>query len=256
VLPVRGPNRSPGGYYRTAAGRNGGPVFGGVPMQATEDAVVAAVRAGYRIVDAQIERGMRIAEDLRGAARRAGVGEASDMLASAESLARRSMLLAIDWLETLAAQPSGPLTRILNAQYRLLGSLVGLDPQAWKDLQKPLRDSDGQKEAAPPPNRGLHAEPASSIAPRILFEAGMPARAVEVIKWQIRRDLRATTLAPLKFLRIGDLNSTFGGTVELDPADGVPILRLRLSDATAEGQWKAPICSQGNELLGIAIVEL
>lgn len=254
-LPVRGPDRSPGGYYRFGTGRAGGAVFG-ASMQATEDAVVAAVRAGYRIADAQIERGMRIAEDLRGAARRAGAGEPAQLLAGVESLARRSMLLGVDWIDTFAAQPNSPLRRMLSAQYRLLGDLIGLDPKAWKDLQDAVLASQRKKGDSPAstPEREPQEGGAATAAPRIVFEAGTAVRAVEIVKWQVG-DLSGESPAPLKFLRAGELTASFNGSIEFDPG-GAPILKLRLSDATAEGTWKAAICSPTNELLGIVVVEL
>jgi len=256
VLRARGPNRSPGGYYRAAAGKNGGPLFSGVPLQATEDAVVAAVRAGYRIVDAQIERGMRIAEDLRGAAQRVGTGDASDLLRSAEALAQRSMLLGVDWLETLAALPSGPLRQVLTTQSRLLSGLVGLDPAQWKNLRKMLRNFSRAQGNAAQPEQAPEVGPAAPVAPRIIFDAGVTARAVEVIKWQVFADLDKKDLAPLRFVRSGDPSSTFSGKLEFDPIERAPRLWLHLSEATAEGRWKAPICSQANELFGIVVVEL
>jgi hypothetical protein len=256
VLQARGPNRSPGGYYRAAAGKSGGPSFAGVPLQTTEDAVVAAVRAGYRIADAQIERGMRIAEELRGAARRAGSGDATDLLRNAEALAQRSALLGIDWLETLAALPSGPLRQLLTTQSRLLAGLIGLDPAQWKNLRRLLRNLGREQGTAAEPEQAPRVEPIAAAAPRIIFDTGVTARAVEIIKWQVVPDLEKKTLAPMRFVRSGDPSATFGGKLEFDPLDRVPLLRLHLSENTAEGRWKAPICSEANELFGIVIVEL
>src|SRR5262245_26960908 len=209
LLQARGPNRSPGGYYRAAAGKNGGPLFAGVPLQVTEDAVVAAVRAGYRIADAQIERGMRIAEDLRGAAQRVGTGDASDLLRNAEALAQRSALLGIDWLETLAALPSGPLRQMLTTQSRLLSGLIGLDSAQWKNLRKLLRNLGRVQETAAQPEQAPPIEPAPA-APRIIFDSGVTARAVEIIKWQVLPDLDKKELVPLRFVRSGDTSATFG----------------------------------------------
>lgn len=257
-LPVRGPNRAPGGYYRTTDGQSGGNVFGGMPVQTTEDAVVAAVRTGYRIADAQIERGMRIAESLRGAAQRAGAGEPKDMLANAESLAKRSMLLMLDWLETLAAQPSSPLKRMLRAEYRLLGGLIGLEPGAWSDLEKNLRklarrhDERDQDEVTEPESHPRSMP--SSTLPVIVFD-GVP-RAVELVRWQISHDLHDVELEPLKFALSGGLSTTFGAKIEMRPSDGALLLRLALAADTAEGVWKAPVCGPANELFGVVVISL
>jgi hypothetical protein len=255
-LTVREPNRAVGGFYRIAPGQKGGKIFGGVPLQTTEDAVVAAVRTGYRIADAQIERGMKIAQQLRGAAKRAGAGEPKDMLLSAESLATRGIALIVEWLETQAAQPSSPLKRMLSAEYRLLGSLLGLGPDAANDLEAKIREifkqGDGQASATESSARA--GVPPTVAHPVIVFD-GEP-RAVELIKWELSGEVAGVTLKPLKFARAGDPGSTFDGRVEYRADDGALVLTLTLSAQTAEGRWKAAICGTNNVLVGIVIVEL
>jgi len=53
---LEGPNRGFGGYYRSSDHKVAGKVFRGVPLQTAEDTAVAAVRMGYRVIDAQIDR--------------------------------------------------------------------------------------------------------------------------------------------------------------------------------------------------------
>ena len=73
------PVRTAGGLFRTAQGTSAGinTGLGGVPLIATEDAVVAAVRLAYKVADAQIDRSARLAQRLREAGDRA-VGARSD----------------------------------------------------------------------------------------------------------------------------------------------------------------------------------
>jgi len=56
VRPVTrtGPRRSAANFYRSASGS--GVVIGGVPRDTVEDGVTAAVRMGYQIAQAQIDR--------------------------------------------------------------------------------------------------------------------------------------------------------------------------------------------------------
>ena len=64
-----GPRRSAANFYRSASGS--GVVIGGVPMDTVEDAVTAAVRMGYKIAQAQIDRTTRIAQRFKDAGERA-----------------------------------------------------------------------------------------------------------------------------------------------------------------------------------------
>ena len=125
---VTAPNRSFGGYYRTADREIGADQLRGVPLQTAEVAAVAAVRLGYNIVDAQIERGLAIARRLRSGADRAGVPETGQVLTLAENLLNKGAMLGLEMLETAAAEPDSPMKRLFTAQFRLLGTLLGVDP--------------------------------------------------------------------------------------------------------------------------------
>lgn len=254
-LTARAPNRAIGGLYRIAPGQKGGKIFGGVPLQTTEDAVVAAVRTGYRIADAQIEHGMRIAQELRGAAQRAGAGEPKDMLTNAEALIGRALQLMAEWLETLAAEPSSPLKRLLSAQYRLLGALIGLEANAPKDFVAEIQELVKQtvRDAAAP-ERSARPERRPPVA-RPVIKFDKEPRAVELVKWELSNDLANVQLSPLNFMRAGDPGSTFNGSIERRP-NGMLTLALSLDAKTPEGQWKAPICGTDKVLLGVAVVEL
>ena len=252
-LAVRTPNRAAGGFYRTSTGAGGGSVFGGIPLQASEDAVVAAVRAGYRIADAQIENGMRIAESLRGAAARSGAGDAKEVLTTTEGLARRAAVLLLNGIDALAAQPSTVLKRILLSEPQILGALIGLEPNAWGGLEKILGALLRQHGTAAAPEADRASEP-EPVRPTIVFDR--EARPVELAKWQLDHSVAGADFKTLKFTRVGNPGATFSGNIETNPGNGKLVLKLALEAETPEGVWKAPICGPNNELLGIVVINL
>ena len=82
----------------------------------------------YGVASAQVERSgaPRAAPARR---RRPAVGERSDRKAldATEQLVFRAMMSALGWLEGLAAEGDSPLKRLVLAQYRILGSVLGID---------------------------------------------------------------------------------------------------------------------------------
>lgn len=120
-----GPLRGIGGYYRSADREVDGKVFRGAPLNQAEDVAVAAVRMAYKIADAQIDRGLRVARDLRGAAQSRGV-DPQDALDASERLLRKALLAGLQWIESAAGDDENPLRRLAKAEYRMLGSLFGL----------------------------------------------------------------------------------------------------------------------------------
>lgn len=244
-LKVRAPNRQIGGFYQAMPGQGGRQAFGGLPLQTPEDAVVAAMLAGYRIADAQIARGMRMAQDLRGSVKDAGIKEPKDIPPAAEALVRRGVLALIKWL---TADPSSPLKNVLSAEY-LLGALARLEPSARDEIVKQaLKLFTG----ATAPSSTAHA--GSAVAPpKIRFEK--ESRCIELKKWELSSDFAGVAFDPLKFRRTGDPGSTFDGRLERRADDGLT-LTVTLSPQTPNGEWKAPICGADNVLIGIVVVEL
>lgn len=127
------PDRHFGGYYRSADPQVGGQALRGVPLTQAEDAAVAAVRMAYGIADAQIERGMRVARQLRGAAARQGSSPA-DALGATERLVEKAMLAVLEWMEGAATSPEHPVRRLAGAELRLLARLLGLAADAGGPL--------------------------------------------------------------------------------------------------------------------------
>ena len=58
------------------------------------------------------------------------------------------MMSALGWLEGLAAEGDSPLKRLVLAQYRILGSVLGIDPAAA--AQPPPEAAMGQPRRRPP----------------------------------------------------------------------------------------------------------
>ncbi|MDM0026343.1 hypothetical protein [Variovorax saccharolyticus] len=249
------PIRSMGGLYRTAHRQKGGKVFGGATIQTTEDAVVAAVRTGYRIADAQIERGAKIARELRGAAERAGAGDASEMLESGEGLGRRALFLALEWVEALAAPPDSPIKRALSAQYRMLGATLGLDAEHFSRSQGRKQDAAEPEPAGGPAGSRENFEsppPARPPQPKILI--GGARRAVELKRWRADAPVMKATL---RFRLVGGTADQAFDAPLRTGGDGRSELTLNLSDDLPEGRWKAAICNDlDGELVGMAEIEL
>jgi hypothetical protein len=126
-----GPKRGFGGYYRSADREVDGKLLRGVPLNTAEDAALAAVRMAYRIADSQIDRGLRIARDLRGAARKEGI-EPRDAVDASERLLSKALLAGLQWFESASGEERHPLRRLAAAEYRMLGSLFGIAPDKTK----------------------------------------------------------------------------------------------------------------------------
>lgn len=169
------PDRHFGGYYRTADRSLGGQAARGVPLAQAEDAAVAAVRMAYGIADAQIERGLRVARQLRGAAARQGSTPA-EALGATERLAEKALLIAVEWMEGAATSRDHPVRRLAAAELRLLARLLGLPARA---RARP-RDASG-----PAPTGGEAAPQQAPGAP-----AGAALRIVNTAPPRSRRPVR------------------------------------------------------------------
>ncbi len=119
------PVRGVGGVYRSAEVPGGS--IGGVPLSSAEDAVVAAVRMGYRVAETHIDRAGRLAKRLRTAGEKSVGNEPERQAVDAtEKLVGKALMAGLGWLEAVAAEPGSPLARFAAAQYRLLGGLFGV----------------------------------------------------------------------------------------------------------------------------------
>jgi hypothetical protein len=254
-LTARGPNRAAAGYYRSN-GPDGGAGFGGGALQlASEDIAIAAIRAIYRITDAQIGRGLQMGADWREAAARAGAGDAHEIRRRGEELVRKTLGLGVEGLQVLRAQPPAALGRLEQTLQSLLNST---DPSAWIDLLNSARRLLGRDAIYDSP----HARTVSAAvapAPRIVFTAA--ARALELTRWQLHRRLDANTnLQRLIFRPSTGAEQRFEGAL-LGLASGQPptltlTLTLTLDATLPAGDWTAAVCDVGNELVGVVSIRL
>jgi hypothetical protein len=251
---VLGPNRAFGGYYRSADRTLQGKLLRGVPLQTAEDAVVAAVQMGYRVVDAQIDRGMRVARRLRGAAERQGAGDPGEMLDATERLASKALLAGLQWLEDAAAEPTSPIKRLLSAEYRMIGSVLGLSVDA---LATPERESRAKPrtKASEAPRSEKHWASTPHWKVSIRHEPESAKRAVTVCHWDIA-DASLQSKGEVTFYHLDSVKApALGGRVAALP-DGKALLRIHTRKAHPAGRWRAAVCNDDGEQLGTVEIEL
>jgi hypothetical protein len=273
VLDRSGPIRSAGTFYRVAD--DDPDAIGGVPLTSVETAATAAVRLGYKVASAQIDRATRIANRLRAEGdRAAGVrradGDSSEKQAldATEQLVFKAILAGLSWLEGFAAAPGNPMKRFGAAQFRLLGSMLGVTEhgaatagvgpaiEALRDLLQqvvesagagPRPDAQGFEAGTAPAVTTVRVTHASPAAGRRSGTAGR-ARAVRVTDWEIAPGARGRF--PLVFY--GDEPKTAPLRGELNLAKSIPpMLTLRpMAASTRRGAYRAAICNGDGLQLG------
>lgn len=260
-VPTRvGPNRGFGGFYRSADREVNGKLFRGVPLQTAEDTVVAAVRMSYRIVDAQIERGMRIAGSLRDAAERTGSGDPKHMVDATERLLSRAMLVGLKWIEGAAAESENPVRRLFAAEYHMLGSLFGLASDS-KKKDGARHDRSGAQPVAP----SAPAEPLSAL-PRVSIRnkaaAKQRRRVKRLVTWEMPSELLSAEQPDvLYFCPAAAAESpvagvdVISGKVWVD-AQGQPVLQVDATIDKCAGVWCAGVYRDDDEQIGFVEVEL
>lgn len=252
AAPASGPDRRAGGFYRTAERK--GTALGGVPLTSAEDAVVAAVRMGYKVAEAQVERSTRLARRLRDAGERAvGPGSERQAVDAAERLVFRTMMGGLTWLEGAAAERDSPLKRILDAQYRMVGSMLGLTPADSATPATPSGEASSKqpRRDEPRPSDPPRRHPARFLNVRHTSE---PHRMVRVVE----ADIAAVTDARTKVVFYN------AARPDLAALKGELILRGR-NDTTLEistnleapaGAWRAAICDTKGLQLGFMEIVL
>jgi hypothetical protein len=257
-LPRRRPKRTLGGLYRTPDG--GGTGFGGrgVPLHAAEDAVVATVRLAYKVADAQVERSARLASRLRQAGDRA-VGEQSDRQAldAAESLVLRAMMSALSWLEGVA-DDKAPLRRLMTAEYRMIGSLLGLG-SAETPMRRDQTPSAKQTEQAaqtagsPQAPQTAGSQVDSFGAPRATVKhTDESARYVYVRRLQVDRETIDNRV--IYFHRLEEnAREPFKGELVID--QGAATLTVDAPNQAPAGRWRAAVCDNAVQI-GFVEIEI
>jgi hypothetical protein len=252
---VEGPNRSFGGYYRSSDREVSGKIFRGIPLQTAEDTAVAAVRMGYRVVDAQIDRALDMARRLRGAATKAGVKDSNDILDQAERLLSRGGLAALEFLESAANRPENPLMRLLVAEYRLLGSLFGLqtEPAKTPDRDRPKPPSDG-------PAPGDDARPAAApsrwrVRIKHLQVATERRRAVNIARFDMSVSPPAATSYDSFFHHTSQADADPIEATLKRASHGEWVLEIQ-TERQPSGRWRAAVCNEKGEQVGIIEIDL
>jgi hypothetical protein len=223
------PNRGAGNFYRS--GSDNATVVGGVPLDSVEAAVTAAVRMGYKIAEAQIERTARLGKRLREAGDQAA-GPHSDRKAldATEQLVFRALMAGLGWLEGLASERGSPLRRLATSQYQIIGSLLGLTPADAREAPTTRNGRDG---GGSTPVKTRRSPPALRIRHKGV------KRAVEVRDWQLAADITPGEY-PLTFYA-GNQASGIAGVLTVGGRQP-GLLTLEAPQEAVSGFWKAAIC--------------
>lgn len=262
IRSAEGPNRSFGGYYRSSDREVSGKMFRGVPLQTAEDTAVAAVRMGYRVIDAQIDRALDMARRLRGAATQAGVKDSNDILDQAERLLSRGGLAALEFLESASNRPENPLMRLLAAEYRLLGSLFGLQTDAAKTPEKEATPTKQDKTKASTDTKPTDDDSTITSAPRRsrvrikhLQATSEKRRAVNIARFDVSVSpppatsydsfFHHTSLADAEPIKAKLKRETHGEWV----------LEIH-TERQPSGRWRAAVCNEKGEQVGIVEIDL
>jgi len=250
-LERAGPNRSAAGFYRTSDG--GGTAFlgRGVPLLAAEDAVVATVRLAYKVADAQVQRSTRLADRLRQAGDRA-VGPQSDKQAldAAENLVLRATMSALSWFEGVA-DDKAPLRRLLTAEYRMIGSLLGIGSAETKVRADPAAPA---KEAEPAAQTAasLQADLPGAQRPTVKH-ADKRARYVDVRR--LRVDSETVKKLVIRFYRVEQsAGQPFDGELAID--QGAATLTVDPPNDAPPGHWRAAVCDAAAVQIGFVEIEI
>jgi hypothetical protein len=234
------PDRRARNFYRSAA--NGGPAIAGIPLESTEAAVVAAVRMAYKVAEAQVDRSARLARRLREEGDRA-VGPRSDRQAldATERLVFRALMAFLGWIEGVASDRGHPVKRLAVAEYRLLGSLLGLTPSERRerphaDAREPAPSTAPPEEPPPVPVRIQHL--------------GKERRAVRISAWEYGGDTSRPATIRARFHHV-DRGSVkpFDGEIVIGDRRSVT-LKLATSGALPAGRWRAALCDSKDFQVG------
>jgi hypothetical protein len=246
-----GPVRRAGGFYRSAEG--GEPGIGGVPLTTAEDGVVAAVRLAYKVADEQINRGARLGQRLREAGDKA-VGPRSDKKAvdATEKLLFDAAMGALSWIEGLAAEDGSPLTRFLTAQYRILGSLLGIEAGRPSAMPGARKESAA---AGPDTQSPEHIDPQDRRNPHVsVVLRGKCRRPVRLVR--LDHDGKAPLDTQVLFYSVAHIESNeMTGQLTVNK-DGHAMLAIEVDRLAASGRWKAAICDRDSVQLGTIEIEL
>ena len=248
------PNRGAGNFYKSAVG-TGEKLL---PFDSAEAAVVAAVRMGYKIAEAQIDRTARVAQRLRDAGdAAAGPGSDRKALDATEQLVFRAMMAGLGWLEGIACDSGNPIRRLASAEYRILGSLFGLtsssEPAASASAGTGVgtgRDETTGTIPGSPSEQGA----ARRRGGLRVWHRGGDRRPVQVRHWELGADSAPGSL-DLQFFSGDRASEPWDGTLILGGEAG-PVLALSTPRDAVSGIWKAAICDRQGYQVGYIEISL
>jgi hypothetical protein len=261
LLSRHGPNRAATNFYRVAG--DNPDAIGGIALDSVEAAATAAVRLGYRIAEAQIDRTTRIAQRMREAGDRATGGSTDSKrsdrkaLDATEELIFKGLMAGLGFLEGAAADRGNPIRRLATAQFQMLGSLLGLMPDQdtarRRRTESPVDDDDVVVEQTP---KGVsqRAPRATRRPPQVKHapQAGSAGRrAVRVTEWELSSDAPAGRY-PLMFYPAAPPAAAFPG--ELGVTRSGATLTVKTSAKTRAGRYQAAICADDG--LQVGFIEL
>jgi hypothetical protein len=255
-LEEKGPDRTAGGFFRTAEGGQNG--LGGVPLTTVEHAVVAAVRMAYKVAETQVERSTRLVKRLREAGDHAA-GRRSDRKAvdAAEQLVSKAIISALNWLESAAAEPGSPLKRMAVAQYRLAGSLLGLtQPEKLPPKHRDTNETAAQ-EADPAPS--AREEPSKSNVSlrrvKVVLE-GEHRRPVRVRHFEVE-SVPPVNITQIEFYSVKEIDSDpLMARLTMDAQYHPTLVIEKIHRLAPPGRWKAAICDREKVQIGMIEIEL
>jgi hypothetical protein len=245
------PIRTAGGFYRTAERGQSG--LGGVPLIAAEDAVVAAVRLAYQVAETQVERSARLAQRLREAGDRA-VGARSDRKAvdATEQMIVRAMMGALTWLEGVSGERD-PLKRLMVAQYRLAGSLLGLTPsEEFGSSHREAPAAASGADAAAPAHPAPHG-PDTFLGWVTVVLKGEHRRPVRIRRCDIARD---ALQGKVQFYSVAHIESESLTAEFAIDANGRATLTLETPRSAPPGLWRAAVCGATDVQIGLIEIEV
>jgi hypothetical protein len=246
-LPRTGPDRRAGNYYRSAADDGqgkGGTAIGGIPLDSAESAVVAAVRMAYRVAEVQIDRSARLAQRLREAGdRAAGPGSDRKALDAAELLVRKAFMALLAWVEAAGVKKGSPLRRLVAAQYRLLGEVLGLGA-------RPASEADDERTPARKSEAVGNADEGSPRAAVRVKHTGPERRVVRVSAWEYTGGPGAEARIPVTFYKVaGPAESPLDAVIVMGTGRAAT-LELATPSSIAAGRWRAALCEADGMQVG------
>jgi hypothetical protein len=251
-LERTGPKRSAINFYRAASDDPG--AVAGITLDSVEDAVVSAVRMGYKVASAQIDRSARLASRLRDAGSRAAGPQAErQALDATEQIVFRTMMAGLSWFEGFSTDSGNPLKRLAEANYRILGSLLGFTTPGARTDDSPEA---AETEAVRPSTATASADagaPSSRVQLRVRH-VGAERRPIRAEVLELAPDLARREFS-LVFYCDARPEISFQATLTMTDAASAT-LTITATPADCTGRWKAAVCDDDGVQVGYLAIHI